>query len=143
MSGKLGSKSVSERDIYAYKIHLAVERGPKHRRLEGGPTLNCGSPNMWFLLSELIFRFFLGGVGFISVFVTFFFLLDFFLCNWGRNKRNNCDKGDGDRARSQVYEAVDQKRLKANKWNNNNKKKHQLFSKWGIIAFSLNTCSMC
>jgi len=40
------------------------------------------------------------------------------LCDWGRNKRYNCDKGGGDRARSQVDEAVDQKRLKAKNWNN-------------------------
>jgi len=76
-----------------YTLQLnEVQGSSRDRRLEVGPTLNCGSPNMWFLLSELIFRFF-WGVGFISIFVTFFFLLlDFYLfVFWGRNKRYNCE----------------------------------------------------
>jgi len=61
----------------------------------------------------------LGGVGFVSVFVTFFFLLDFFFyfCVIGEETKG-CDKGSGNRAQSRVDEAVDQKRLKAKNWNN-------------------------
>ena len=87
------------------------------------------------------FSIFLGGVGFISVFVTFFFLLDFF-CVIGEETKGIIATKATANARSHKY----MKQLIKNGSKQTNgiiKKKHQLFSIWGIIAFSLNTCSMC